>query len=296
MSSRGTPGPAVASARLLSARREAVVLAVVITAVMLLIWKGSLFFHSLRIVGVEAGPEIRLAGITLTLNVALILFGWRRYVDLHHEAEMRAEQENRAVLLATTDQITGLYNRKGFADRAAQVCREAAGRGDSFVVISFQIQRFKSINDQNGYETGDRLLKSMAQALGEQLEGKPVIARLSGDEFAVALALPTEEVSRVESLADTVLRTVTRPFDIDGRVIQVGAFAGIASAAAVEVNIPDVLRRADIALSHARSGRVAHAVWFDAAMERALIAQGEIEQGIRHGLEHCHFIPFFEPQ
>ncbi|HET8749293.1 MAG TPA: EAL domain-containing protein, partial [Sphingomicrobium sp.] len=47
---------------------------------------------------------------------------------------------------------------------------------------------------------------------------------------------------------------------------------------------------------HARSGRVAHAVWFDAAMERALIAQGEIEQGIRHGLEHCHFIPFFEPQ
>src|SRR5262249_43717554 len=45
-----------------------------------------------------------------------------------------------------------------------------------------------------------------------------------------------------------------------------------------------------------RSGRVARPVWFDAGMERALVAQGEVEQGIRHGLEHGQFVPFFEPQ
>jgi diguanylate cyclase (GGDEF)-like protein len=295
VASGGIQEPATASSRLLSARREAVVLAVLITAVMLLIWKGSLFFNSLRIVGPEVGPEIRLAGITLTLNVALILFGWRRYVDLHHEAEKRLEQENRATLLATTDQITGLYNRKGFADRAAEICEEA-GEGNRFAIISFQIQRFKAINDQHGHETGDRLLKSIAGALQDQLGDQAIIARLSGDEFAVALTLRAEEVGQAEELADVVLRNVTRPFMIDERVIQVGAFAGIASAPAAGANIPDILRRADIALSHARSGRVARAVWFDAAMERALIAQGEIEQGIRYGLEHGQFVPFFEPQ
>ena len=49
-------------------------------------------------------------------------------------------------------------------------------------------------------------------------------------------------------------------------------------------------------MDHARSGRVARPVWFDAGMERALIAQGEIEQGIRFGLEHGQFVPYFEPQ
>ena len=296
MSSSGNLAVVTTSSRLLSARREAVVLIVLITAVMLLIWNGSAFFNNLRIAGRDFGPQIRLASTALTLNVALILFGWRRYVDLQHEAELRAEQERRAALLATTDPITGLYNRKGFADRAAQVCAEAAAKGDNLVVVSFQINRFKTVNDQHGYEAGDRLLKSIATALGEQLGADAVIARLSGDEFAVALALKTGETDRAEEAAELVLRIVTRPLLLDERIIQVGAFVGIASAPAADASIPDILRRADIAMDSARSGRVARPVWFDDGMERALIAHGEIEQGIRYGLEHGQFLPYFEPQ
>jgi diguanylate cyclase (GGDEF)-like protein len=287
---------AATSSRVLDARRDAVVLAVVIIAVMLLIWNGSAFFSNLRIAGEDFGSEIRMASTALTLNVALILFGWRRYVDLQHEAELRAEQERRAALLATTDPITGLYNRKGFADRAGQLCEAAAARADNLVVISFQIHRFKSVNDQHGYEAGDHLLKTIATDLAEQLGADAVIARLGGDEFAVALALTPDELTHAEVLADLVLRIVTRPLLIEERIIQVGAFAGIASAPAGKVSIPDILRRADIAMDHARSGRVARPIWFDDGMERALIAHGEIEQGIRHGLEHGQFVPYFEPQ
>jgi EAL domain-containing protein (putative c-di-GMP-specific phosphodiesterase class I) len=103
-------------------------------------------------------------------------------------------------------------------------------------------------------------------------------------------------MSRAGALAETVLQTVTRPLLFEERIIQVGAFAGIASTAASDARIPDILRRADIAMDHARTGRVARPVWFDAGMERALIAQGEIEQGIRFGLEHGQFVPRFEPQ
>jgi predicted signal transduction protein with EAL and GGDEF domain len=119
---------------------------------------------------------------------------------------------------------------------------------------------------------------------------------LSGDEFAVAIALGSDDMNRADELAEAVLRTVTRPLLFEERIIQVGAFAGIASAPAAEARIPDILRRADIAMDHARSGRVARPVWFDAGMERALIAHGEIEQGIRFGLEHGQFVPYFEPQ
>lgn len=295
-SSGGSEVSAPTSSRLLSARRDAVVLAVLITAVILLVWNGSAFFHNLTIAGRDVGPGARLASTALMLNVALILFGWRRYVDLQHEAEMREEQERRAALLATTDPITGLFNRKGFADSAGELASAAGERGDNLVVISFQVQRFKAVNDQHGYEIGDRLLRSMAEALLAELGTDTVIARLSGDEFAVALALPAEKAERVEHIADLVLNTVSRPQTIEDRIIQVGAFAGIASAAGKGARIPDVLRRADIAMDRARSGRAARPIWFDAGMERALIAQGEIEQGIRFGLDHGQFVPYFEPQ
>jgi predicted signal transduction protein with EAL and GGDEF domain len=132
----------------------------------------------------------------------------------------------------------------------------------------------------------------MREALGEEAE----IARLSGDEFAVALAIDPERADEAERAAEAVLHSVTTAFTIDNRVIQVGAFAGIAVAPAADVRIPDLLRRADIAMEHAKSGRAARPVWFDAGMERALIAQSEIEQGIRYGLEHGQFVPYFEPQ
>ena len=237
-----------------------------------------------------------IAGTALALNVALILFGWRRYVDLQHEAELRADGERRAAVLAITDPATGLYNRKGFADRAEDLCSEACERGDNLVIVSIQMHRFKAVNDQHGYEMGDRLLRAIAG--GDERRARPdaVVARLSGDEFAVAFALPADELASAELAAEEVLRSITRPFLLDERLIQVGAFAGIASAAAGEVRIPDLLRRADIAMDHAKSGRVTRPVWFDAGMERALIAHGEIEQGIRYGLEHGQFVPYFEPQ
>ena len=100
----------------------------------------------------------------------------------------------------------------------------------------------------------------------------------------------------VERLAEQLLSTVTRPFEAEGLLVQVGAFLGIATSNPEEGQIPDFLRRADIALDRAKSARSARPVWFDEGMERALIVHSEIEQGIRHGLEHGQFVPFFEPQ
>ena len=296
MGSASHPEAEARSPGVLSARRDAVVLAVLITAVLLLIWNGSAFFSRIIVERANFATDVRIASTALTLNVALILFGWRRYVDLQHEAEVRAEQERRATLLATTDPTTGLYNRKGFADRASQLCAEAGARSDNLVIVSFQIQRFKTVNDQHGYEAGDWLLKSIAAGLTADLCESAIIARLSGDEFAVALALAGAETDEAEAIAETVLRTVTRPLLLNERIIQVGVFAGIASAPASGASIPDILRRADIAMDRARSGRIARPVWFDDGMERALIAHGEIEQGIRFGLEHGQFVPYFEPQ
>jgi len=273
-----------------------VVLVILIAAVFLLIWNGTDFFHRLSIAGTKLGPSLKVALIALTLNVALILFGWRRYVDLQHETEMRREGEARAALIASTDGMTGLLNRKGFADGGEELRTQAVAEDRTLVIFSLQLDRFKAVNDRHGYDVGDKLLRMIAASLEQLAEADHLVARLSGDEFAVALAATTEDARESEQLAERLLRIVTRPMEIDGRLVQVGAFLGIAASEPGEGQIPDFLRRADIALDRAKQTRSARPIWFDEGMERALVAHSEIEQGIRYGLDHGQFLPYFEPQ
>lgn len=278
-----------------NARRDAIVLGTLIAAVFLLIWNGSAFFQQLNLTR-QFGPELQVASTALTLNVALILFGWRRFVDLQHESEKRAEGERQAAIAASTDAVTGLLNRKGVADRAEALWGAARESENRLILISLQVHRLKATIDRYGYECGDALLRSIGRSLTGLAGNDYLAARLGGDEFAVAFALPQSELETGYSIAEKLLHQVTRPYDIDGKMLQVGAFVGIASAGPDESGLPDLLRRADIALDHAKTGRVARPVWFDSAMERALITHTEMEQGIRYGLEHEQFLPFFEPQ
>ena len=281
---------------LANARRDVLVLGILIAAVFLLIWNGSEFFQQLSFAGRTIGPALKVTLIALVLNVALILFGWRRYVDLQHETEMRKEGEARAALIASTDGMTGLLNRKGFADQGEELRLQAERDGHQLIILSVQLNRFKAINDRHGYDIGDRVLRLIAAAMEQTAGPAKLVARLAGDEFAIAFAAPQDLMADAETLAETLLQAITRPMDTDGKLVQVGAFVGIAASNPSDGQIPDMLRRADIALDRANSTRSARPVWFDQGMERALIAHSELEQGIRYGLEHGQFIPYFEPQ
>jgi diguanylate cyclase (GGDEF)-like protein len=281
---------------LANARRDVLLLSILIAAVFLLIWNGSEFFARITKAETGLGPGPKIALIALTLNVALILFGWRRYVDLQHEAEMRRDGEARAALIASTDGMTGLLNRKGFADKGEELRQAAAVNGDQLIILSMQLNRFKAVNDRHGYDVGDQVLRMIASAMEESAGPENLVARLAGDEFAIALAAPRARVANAWILAEELLTAVTRPMEVEGKLVQIGAFLGIAAAEPADAQIPDLLRRADIALDRAKSTRSARPIWFDEGMERALLAHSEIEQGIRYGLDHGQFIPYFEPQ
>jgi hypothetical protein len=94
------------------------VVATLVTGMGMLIWNGSSFVRRLSIAEGQFSLSIKVAAVALCLNVALILFGWRRYADLQHETERRIEDEVRAEIIASTDGMTGLLNRKGLARRA----------------------------------------------------------------------------------------------------------------------------------------------------------------------------------
>ncbi|WP_300975380.1 EAL domain-containing protein [Sphingomonas sp. LHG3406-1] len=285
-------------ARTATRRAEWVMVFFLLGAVAAFIWNGSALLRLLasqRVSGLD--PSVQVAAAALVLNVALILFGWRRYADLQQEAALRADGEQRAARQAATDSITGLANRKGFAEGVEQLCERALDAGHCLVIISLQMQRFKRINDRFGYDMGDALLREIAAAMQADVPADAVVARLSGDEFAIAACIRTADLATAETLAETLLRDVSRTYDLQGSYVQVGAIAGIASGSpGVPCRAADLLRRADIALDHARSARAARPTWFDGGMELALIERSELEQAIRVGLDHGQFIPYFEPQ
>lgn len=294
------PFPALSSRRdrLSVARTEWSIVLFLIAAVGAFVWNGSGLLHLIardKVSGLDS--SVQVAAAALVLNVALILFGWRRYADLQHEAELRADGERRAAQQAATDSITGLANRKGFAEAVEHLCDTAIDSDHCLVIISLQMERFKRVNDRFGYDMGDALLREIAEAMRADVPEKAVVARLSGDEFAIAACLRTADLASAETLAEALLRDVSRTYDIQGTYVQVGAIAGIASAPpGMTCRASDLLRRADIALDHARSARAARPTWFDSGMERALIERSELEQAIRVGIDHGQFIPVFEPQ
>jgi len=196
---------------LANARRDVVVLTILIAAVFLLIWNGTELFQRISIAKSPLGPGLKVTLIALTLNVALILFGWRRYADLQHETEMRQEGEARAAILASTDGMTGLLNRKGFADKGEALRRGAVGDSQMLVILSLQLNRFKAINDRHGYDVGDAMLRMIAGELERGAGQEALVARLAGDEFAIALVTPRSGLPAIEQMAEDLLRSVTRP-------------------------------------------------------------------------------------
>lgn len=201
-------------------RRDLIVLPVLIAAVLLLIFNGSNLVHYVSANASEkVDSAVRIASIALTLNVALILFGWRRYADLLHEAERRAEGEARAAHLASSDVITGLCNRKGFADGGQELRMAAADRGDWLAILSLRMHRFKAINDRHGYEVGDEMLRNIAGAIMAAVPQGSVAARLNGDEFAIQFPLPKEDQRTAEEFGEAVLVSVTRPFSVGDKLI-----------------------------------------------------------------------------
>ena len=239
----------------------------------------------------------RMLTTAVVLNIALVLFGWRRYNDLRREVVERTEAEAKAQTLANSDPLTGFHNRRSLHVAGERVVSEARMAGRAVVVLLLDLDNFKNVNDAHGHSTGDALLGQVADTLRSALPPDALIARLGGDEFVSAVALPTGEATgQAERIAARLVRQLARPFVVDGHTVHIGASVGLALMETHTSRVDAMVRRADLAMYAAkRAGRNRFA-WFEPDMEQQVRKRGVIEQGIRLGLPRGEFVPFFEPQ
>jgi diguanylate cyclase (GGDEF)-like protein len=157
-------------------------------------------------------------------------------------------QDNAAItLIAATDVLTGLANRRRFREALEQAVSFARRHHSALAVVSLDLDGLKAVNDAAGHEAGDQVLEGFASLLAAQCRAEDLPARIGGDEFSVLL--PGIEPSGARGFAERVLATVRTCAGLEER--QVTASAGVA-AWKTDESPGDLLRRADEALYAAK--------------------------------------------
>lgn len=226
--------------------------------------------------------------VAFLLNIAIILFGWRRSKDLKDALDAYEAAERLATRNANTDPATGLANRRELMRSLADALEAKSGG----VFLLLDLDHFKRVNDLYGHLAGDKVLLLVAEALRKSAPADACCARTGGDEFAVLL--PSADAPAAEDVAKAIQAAFAAPVFVEGAQVQVTASIGFACVDGSD-NEEAVLRRSDIALYAAkRSGRNSFA-WFDEELERELTDRLKLEEDIRSGIKNGEFVPFFQP-
>ena len=280
-----------------SARRDLLTGAVTIAAILMFAGTGGGVLSDAigKFLGTSGGAD-RVLTIALILNIALILFGWRRYRDLAREIEDRTAAEERAQTLALKDPLTGFHNRRSLAESGATMLAGAGRRQKAMALLMFDLDQFKTINDVHGHAVGDALLKVVAEEVEKLMPPISLTARLGGDEFASCFLFDSGEPRVVGMVAENIVSRLAQPFDTGGIHVHISCSLGIARSDLDCDNVESLMRRADIAMYAAKNGGRNRYCWFDASMERELQARNTIEAAMREGIPRGEFVPWYEQQ
>src|SRR6185369_16908990 len=177
--------------------------------------------HRLRAVG--------LGGETLDLEIHVARTEWGgepAAIGIVVEVTERESSEARVTDLAYSDPLTKLPNRARLMEGLRTELSGAQRHGRRFAIVYLDIDDFQFVNDSWGRGIGDRLLQSFALRLKRRLRAPDTLARVGGDEFVILMP----DIRRTDDMGSVVqklLSSLARPFQFDGRVLQVTASAGV---------------------------------------------------------------------
>ncbi|MFL9841928.1 EAL domain-containing protein [Sphingomonas sp. ST-64] len=271
--------------------------AISVAAILMFVGTGSsVLSKTLRHYLEGAAPADRTLVIALLLNVALILFGWRRHQGLTNEVRVRTAAEERAQILASRDPLTGFLNRRSLAEEGAAMFVRAQKRRKAMAMLIIDLDHFKTINDMHGHAVGDALLRAAAGEIAGAMPPYSLSARLGGDEFACAFLFDPAQPDMIERIAEKLIAQMSQPFEAEGLRLHVSCSVGIARSDFDCSSIDSLMRSADIAMYAAKkAGRNCYA-WFDLSMERELQTRNELESGLRTAIPRGEIVPYFEQQ
>jgi diguanylate cyclase (GGDEF)-like protein len=181
-----------------------------------------------------------------------------------------------------------------FIEHLRRTVAHAKRHSEMFAVLFLDVDKFKIVNDTFGHNAADDLLKQLASRLRTLLRDEDILARLSGDEFAI-LVTDIKDAREAEGLADRLHKALGVPFLLEEQDVMITASVGISLGPVNYLTAEDALRDADIAMYAAKArGRANHMV-FNPAMHARVIAQHRLEMDLRRAIPREEFRIVYQP-
>jgi diguanylate cyclase (GGDEF)-like protein len=196
--------------------------------------------------------------------------------------------------LAHHDTLTGLPNRAVFNARLSEALRFAQAKASNIGVMIIDVDKFKEINDTHGHGIGDVFLQIIADRLKSVFSGH-LVARLSGDEFAVMLT-SVSDTGRMTRLAADMISATDPPCNIDGREIKISLSIGLARATDGSWRSSRLLHCADLALYRAKHEGRSTFCWYTPDLDAEAQKRKEIEHGLVKALKFDQLKLKYQPQ
>nr|WP_319483061.1 EAL domain-containing protein [uncultured Cohaesibacter sp.] len=236
-------------------------------------------------------PFIIVSAVMLLLGSLLVSwFSYRRKVD-------QIENECRVRYLSTHDSLTALPNRYAFDEAVEALCDEIRQQPASkqTAIMFLDLDRFKQINDVFGHQSGDQVLVEITRRLQTLLPAEATLFRLGGNGFTILLRGCSDD--EVNHLSNQIISSVAAPIDLREGQVFTGISIGVSFAPLHGTDHHDLVRKADVALFHAKAAGRGHCSVFGDYMDEALQHQSRIEAGLRFAIvDKAQFSIHYQPK
>lgn len=217
------------------------------------------------------------------------------YFVIYEDITERLRSEQQLTQLAMFDSLTGLPNRNQFHARLIDAMARARRTEHPIAVLLVDLDHFKNVNDTLGHAGGDELLCQVGRTMASTLRDTDLVARLSGDEFAVVLEGITLPDQAIDS-AQRLIEVLSSPFKVNGTSVQIGASIGIAVSGAADETSESLLKNADLAMYQAKGRGRLRFQFFDAAMDLSARRRHEMRESLRQALRDGSLSLGYQPQ
>ncbi|MFT5277121.1 MAG: diguanylate cyclase (GGDEF)-like protein [Glaciecola sp.] len=208
--------------------------------------------------------------------------------------EQLMQQRKAMERLANFDGLTGLPNRQFFMETLRKSLSAAERENNDMVLMYFDLDGFKGVNDTHGHEVGDKLLIEASKRTQRFLRHGDLIARLGGDEFLILLYNDPNDFV-VTDIAERIIKEISKPFYINDWEIQISVSIGVARAVDAKYNLSDFVSNADVAMYKSKDeGKNTHTIFIPEMMEdnkRRLIIANSIIAGLRENEFEVYYQP-----
>ena len=203
------------------------------------------------------------------------------------------DQQETMSRLANFDSLTGLPNRQFVLDNLRLELARAKRNDEDLLLLFFDLDGFKGINDSLGHETGDLILIEVADRVQCLLRDGDLFARLGGDEF---LVLPDRDATadQAKSLAMRLITAFDEPFELRGLSLTVGLSVGLATASDAGYDLSELMSNADLAMYRSKArGRGSYTL-FTPDMVESHKRKLHLANGIEQGITNDEFVVYYQ--